>query len=97
LEKALKSEDNLVITLLVRPDHYVYYNAGKKTSWGDPIALALRERLNLPYTENCDCGEDTLHFTRDHKMYTADFDIKGFHSRWQNIPRSVTLKFKRVY
>lgn len=87
-------DNKMLIHLLIQQHNY---DEGNVNSAGnDPIAIALRTRLELPYSDSCVCGDDEIFFTRGKKYYSCPFDVKNFHAHWQRIPRIITLKFKEI-
>jgi hypothetical protein len=87
---------HMLLQILVQPHHY---DEGKITStWNDPIAHAIREKLNLPWDgkSTISIGDDEIFLYLDKKGYTCPFDVVDFHKHWQGIPRSITLKFTQV-
>jgi hypothetical protein len=87
----------MVISILIRPDHYKMGDTrGTKT---DPIALAIRERLDVDKTKHFACSviADEILLVYQGSDYSCRFDADSFHSHWQGIPRHLTLKFKPMF
>lgn len=87
----------MVVTIVVRPDHYKEGNI--RGTKNDPIALAIREKLNDDKTKHFACSviADEILLVYQGSEYDCEFDADHFHSHWQGIPRHLTLKFKPMF
>lgn len=88
----------LIIHLPITPDHFYHGDVTKVSDC--PIALALKERLELDVLKNNDIvavGTDEIYLRYKNKSWTCDFDVKGFYKpRLTEKPRLITLRFKEV-
>jgi hypothetical protein len=89
---------SLVLQLAVNPEHSL---EGDRSSVGNPIALAIIDRLALKITgQDADLvavGDDEIYLYYQGKSYTCEFDAKKFHSQRPTLkPRVITLRFKHV-
>jgi hypothetical protein len=64
----------------------------------DPIALALKERLELKAPEDLVAvGEDEIFLIRGGKSYLAYYDLEKFYTpQPSSKPRVISLKFQEV-
>lgn len=93
--KLAKRGRKMVVTIVVRQDHYKEGNI--RGTKNDPIALAIREKLDDDSTKHFACSvlPDEILLFYQGSDYSCPFNADHFHSHWQNIPRHLTLKFKK--
>lgn len=91
---------NLLIKLEITDDHI--RRGDLKSAFNDPIALALREHLQIPFDHEhyTAIGDDEIFFCRRESdgrvhSYIADFDAKGYWSS-PNRPRVITISAREV-
>jgi hypothetical protein len=84
------------VNLLVQPYHYK--EGDLNSSFKDPLALALKEKLELDIfkEEIVAVGDEEIFLVRGNHSYICEFDVNAFHGRTQDRPRSLTLKFVEV-
>jgi hypothetical protein len=86
----------MVVTFLVQPYHFQQGNI--LSTMNDPIALALKERLELNIFKEdlVAVGEDEIFLHKDGKSYVAHYDVEKFYDPQPQKPRTLTLKFREV-
>lgn len=85
----------MLLHLTIRPDHYS--SGDIKSVCDDPIALAIKETLNLRLVKDIVAvGGDEIYLHYYGKMYLAPLDVHRFHKSFDGKSRSLKIDLTEI-